>query len=80
MFYKQEELVPLNDLLADETCDELEEEDETSGENISTVGLVFISFIYSFNQSGSGEAILTCHLFCRFELWCKESVVITYIY
>lgn len=26
----KEELVPLNDLLADETCDELEEEDETS--------------------------------------------------
>lgn len=25
--------MPLNDLLADETCDELEEEDETSGEN-----------------------------------------------
>nr|XP_022343426.1 uncharacterized protein LOC111136680 [Crassostrea virginica] len=27
---EKEELVPLNDLLADETCDELEEEDETS--------------------------------------------------
>lgn len=25
--------MPLNDLLADETCDELEEEDETSGED-----------------------------------------------
>ena len=45
MFYKQEELVPLNELLADETCDELEEEDETSGENIDCWTCIYIFYL-----------------------------------
>lgn len=49
-FYQstQEELVPLNDLLADETCDELEEEDETSGEDSYHSYMCIHTFIYLY--------------------------------
>lgn len=75
-FYQstQEELVPLNDLLADETCDELEEEDETSGEdNYHSYMCIHIHIyihwhhmsVVSVSNPHEGNGV-SLTLFCRF--------------
>lgn len=65
----KEELVPLNDLLADETCDELEEEDETSESVLA--GHVILPKQASTqppNLHLLGELFLSCGLVQAFDI------------